>query len=408
MISQVDLEASSAWHVLSAFIIFILGIFGALSLSKSFNCSSGRALLLYLWHTFFCLVHLVYVKMNHGDSIMYFNTLKVGWGHNMDKLPLYSIGTAFIRHLTQFLKLDLNLSFLGVFLVFNIFGFVGLLAFDASLRKALLFSSQLDKYFATVLVFLPSISFWTASLNKDAISFMAIGLMMWGALEPSRRSLLMFFSIFLMLLVRPHMAGLMTVALIGAIIFGAGKMSFWRRTCIAALAVPIAAYAISIVLTRDFFMGEGVRYLFEAIEVRQGYMAEGAGTVDVGNMSFPMQVFTYLFRPLFFEAHNFSSLIASIDNVIILVFFVFAFRNLWVKKFSGPLYLCLWLYAILSLWILAATTTNMGISARQKWMCVPVLIFLFSAGLQRISIFRRNVRLERAFFCATKKREEYD
>jgi hypothetical protein len=390
--------ASSALQVFSAVMVFVFGLIGALFLRRWFNCSSGRALLLYLWHTLFCLVHLAYVKVISGDPLMYF--VYVRKEMVADEWMRNFTGTLFIKHLTQFLRMDLGLSLLGIFLVFNIVGFVGLIAFDASLRKVLAFSSRTAKRFATVVVFLPSISFWTASINKDAISFMAIGLMVWGALEPRRRGALILFSVLLMGIVRVHISAIMMVALCGALILGSGNMRFIKRMFIVLMLLQPLVFALNSVIELPEVKGAGKDILVdpasalqEAIEVRQGYNVHGGSSIDIRNMSVPVQVFTYMFRPLFFDAHNTAALIASIDNLILLAFFVYASKSLLGKKFSGPMYLYLWMYAIICVLVLAATTANLGINVRQKWMVMPVFIFLFSAGMRPAVLRGKRIAL---------------
>src|SRR5690606_40547964 len=61
---------------------------------------------------------------------------------------------------------------------------------------------------------------------------------------------------------------------------------------------------------------------FEALANAQiDYLNRGSvgSAVDLGSYSWPMRMFTYLFRPLFFDAHNFTSFLASFENLIYLI-----------------------------------------------------------------------------------------
>jgi len=124
-----------------------------------------------------------------------------------------NFGTASINYLTALFVQGFDQSLLNTFLIFNIFGTIGLLAFDASLRVATLNKGRNIQYLATLTVFLPSVSSWSSAIGKDALSFMATGLALWAALDLSRRAPLMAFSVAVMLLVRPHMAGMMLMGL---------------------------------------------------------------------------------------------------------------------------------------------------------------------------------------------------
>ncbi len=100
-------------------------------------------------------------------------------------------------------------------------------------------------------------------------------------------------------------------------------------------------------------------------------------------MILPMKIFTYLFRPLIFEVNSIFSLAAAIDNLIILYLMISGGKILIKKNINvvGENRLFMWVYSILVLLILASTTANLGIALRQKWMFMPMLIFLFISAI---------------------------
>ena len=51
-------------------------------------------------------------------------------------------------------------------------------------------------------------------------------------------------------------------------------------------------------------------------------MPPRGGAVDIASMSLPMQLFTYMFRPLPMEASSVFQLASSVDNVILLYLMV--------------------------------------------------------------------------------------
>lgn len=101
---------------------------------------------------------------------------------------------------------------LAVSFVFNIFSTVGLLALDACIQL----DNSADKsirYWCNLIVLLPSISFWSAGLGKDSISFMAACVALWASENVNKRMKSMAFAIVAMFFVRPHMAAVLVVAL---------------------------------------------------------------------------------------------------------------------------------------------------------------------------------------------------
>lgn len=359
------------WSVISAFMVFIFGALLLIKLSPYFNLKTKRGLLIYIWHTLFCFAYFFYVQAFGGDAFAYYEKALV---RDFD----FALGTTAIVAFTKLLTYGLGFGILSCFLVFNIFGAIGLLAFDGALKQATKYKSSFLKRLATIIIFLPSVSFWSSAIGKDAISFLAMGLALWAALNFNKRLLLMLLAILLMLLVRPHMAGMMVIALSVSIAFDK-KTSVIKRFILSVVAIVGVAIMVPFALdyagVSDASSSEG---LIDYVEKRQSYNMDGGGGVDISSMSLPMQLFTYMFRPIIFEARSITSLAAAIDNLILLYLFIVGIYALLIKKsrkFTENRKF-MWVYVILAWVVLAMTTANLGIAVRQKWMFAPMLIFL--------------------------------
>lgn len=376
--------SSSAFQLISAFLIFIAGSFIILGGRKYFDSNLKRVSLLYIWHTILCMVYFWFVLYKGGDAAMYFTEASL-YGLNKE----FDLGTAGIIYFTSLLVHVLGLSFLGCFLVFNIFGSIGLIAFDSTLKHATQKSSRHLKLLATVIVFLPSVSFWSSALGKDSISFMSACLALWAALNFKKRIILFIVAVLAMLLVRPHIAAAMVAAYALAFIFDQ-RISIIQRLFIGSIAIISSAVVVPLAMQyAGLGDAQNAADIEAYIEQRQGHNLEGGSSVDISSMSLPMQLFTYLFRPLPFEANSIFALAASVDNIILLLLFMLGIIAIFKK--SKPLVesnrAFLWIYAVIVLFILATTTANLGIAMRQKWMFAPILIFLL------ISVIRpRKIR----------------
>lgn len=369
---MIDLS-SNPLQIISAFLVFLIGFSLALLLRKYFNATLKRASALYLWHTLFAVIYLFYVLNFGGDSIGYYVK---SFLPNLE----FDFGTVGIWLMTSFFTQVLGLSLIGVFLVFQIFGFIGLLAFDAALREVTQYKSKVIRRLATLIIFLPSVSFWSSAIGKDSLSFMAMGLALWAAMKLNRRVVLMVIAVLVMLFVRPHIAGMMVIGLAGAMVFQR-KTSIIQRVVFGTAA--IAATAVLVPLGLNYAgVGEDASSsdVMSYIEGREGQNLQGGSSVDISSMSLPMKLFTYLFRPLPFEANSIFSLLASVDNIILLFLFVVgiraAIKNKLPTKLAEHNRMFLWIYCFLAWIILAMTTANLGIAMRQKWMFAPMLIFL--------------------------------
>ncbi|WP_201588682.1 hypothetical protein [Psychrobacter pulmonis] len=361
----------SSWSIISAFIVFSLGSIIIAKISSYFELKKKRGLLLYLWHTLFCFAYLYYVSTFGGDALAYYSkALSDGFA--------FRVGTTAVVFLTKILVHGLGFGVITCFLFFNIVGSIGLLAFDGALKQATQYKSKFLKRLGTIIIFLPSVSFWSSAIGKDAISFLAMGLALWAALQLNKRLWLMVLAIVLMLIVRPHMAGMMIIALAMSVMFDK-KSSPLKRISLGAVAIAGAAamvpFALEYAGVSDPNSSEA---LMDYVENRQSYNMEGGGGVDIANMSLPMQLFTYMFRPIIFEARSITALAAAIDNLILLYLFIVGLYAL-IKKRSQNFTenrKFMWVYVILAWVVLAMTTANLGIAIRQKWMFAPMLIFL--------------------------------
>jgi hypothetical protein len=364
------------WHLASTVGLVLLGVVFAIRLSKYFGLSSSRALLLYVWHTAFCLVYLVYVFGDGGDALTYYRA-------SLSSELVFSLGTRAVVFITALFSSGLGLSVLGVFLVYNIFGYVGLLAVDGSLQRATMYRPKYVRYLATIVVFLPSISFWSAGLGKDSIAFLSVGLALWASQDPKRQRWLMTLAIGLMFVIRPHMAALLAIAFLFSVFVSSGA-SVLRRAIGAVLALVMALAVVPVGIEYSGLEAEeGVAGVVAYAEVRQGYNMHGGGGIDISDMSMAMRLFTYLFRPLPFEAHSIPALAASLDNVILFFIVLAGGWQLITKKnrtqLQGASFL--WVYSLAAWVALSLTTANLGISVRQKWMFVPMLLLLFISAI---------------------------
>ncbi len=359
-------------QVISAFSICLIGFILVEIIRKKFYLKWKISHLIYIWHTLFGFVYLLYLDKNQGDAQRYYLNATFGEFN-------FGIGTSFVEFFTALFVVPFHLSFLGAFLVFNIFGSLGLLAFYASLNNIVKSKTKFIKRLAIITVFLPSISFWTVAIGKDSLAFMVTGFALWAALNLKKRILLMIFAIVVMGMVRPHIAGIMIISLSIAIIFDK-KTRLPTKFVLSILSV--SAVAILVPFALQYVGLENITQesaLADYIDKRQSYNQQGAGGVDISSMSLPVQLYTYVVRPMPFEAHSITALAASFDNLFLFYLFILFLYGFYKnRKFQHKYNIIFMLSFAIATWvILAITTSNLGIAMRQKWMFLPFLIFIF-------------------------------
>ncbi|WNC69653.1 hypothetical protein RI845_05765 [Thalassotalea nanhaiensis] len=357
-----------------ALVTFIGGGGLAVFFARKTKVSTKMGLLLYVWHTLFCLVFLIYTLKSPADSIAYFSAAVNG---NCS----FEFGTNSVSSITCILVV-LNFSYLACFLFFNILGSIGLLFFYSSLKQVNISNNKFITRLSIIIIFLPSISFWSAAIGKDAMSFLSVSLALWSALDLKRRKVTMGGAIFFMLLVRPHVAAVMVLAIAFSTLI---DRSLGQKVRIGMFIISLISSVVVLPFALKYAgLGDDVtaNSLQSYIEKRQSYNLSGGGAVDIQNMSLPGKVFTYMFRPLPYEAHSITSLISSIDNVILLLFFIYgAFKCVATRKIKYESLLkynlaFIGVYALVVLLMLSLTTANLGIAMRQKWMFMPMFLFL--------------------------------
>lgn len=370
---------SSAWDVVSSFLVFLLGALLAVSLARVFSVARWRAILIYFIHTIFCVCYFVYVNVDGGDAVNYYH-------HSLDVGRPFSLGTSAVIYLTAVFSLGLHLSFFSVSLVYNILGFVGVLSFYGALREVVQERSITVRRAAFFVMLLPSLNFWSSAIGKDSIAFLSVGLLIWACVHIRQRYWLILLATFLMLLVRPHMAGFIVLSFCFMFVFKANIAMHYRifvglvSGCAAIFVVPLAMDYAGL---QD---GSGIAELSDYIEKRETYNQSGGGAVDISSMSPIGKMFTYMFRPLPHEVSGWFQLLAALENIGLLLFFVIGvfafFKRVKIRFPDSGLFLIA--YTSISWIMLSFTTANLGISSRQKWMVLPVLIYLIFVFIGRL------------------------
>lgn len=363
--------AETPWQVISGAIVLLVGVLIAVRQHKYFRIPVSLALLLYAWHTIFCVASLLYSMSNISDAATYY----------VDSVSYSvspSLGTEAIVFITSIFSRSLSFSYAGVYLVFNVFGYLGMLALFAAFRQLSVGASRYNAMFALFVILLPGLSFWSSAIGKDALTFMGAGLACWGALNLGRRYPAMILAFIAMLVARPHIAGILAVSFtLTSLLFL--RMGLLAKAFLAFLTIPLAVGAVIFVLS---FTGindpTSLEAISQRIESQQAYNLDGGSSVSIADMSVPMRVITYLFRPMFLDATGMLGLIVSVENLALLAVTAMAGYSMLSSKSSLSRFQIAFLsiFAFTTLMVLANSTANLGIAIRQKWMFLPMLLML--------------------------------
>ena len=339
--------------------------------------------LIVLWHTFFSLVYFIFSLYSVSDAKGYY-TVSIT-EHTFSLAP----GTAFLNFLTSVFTQGIGSNYLNTALIFNIAGSLGLVLLYLSIKDYL---KNLPWYYVLI-VFIPSMSFWSASLSKDSISFFAVCLFLYAIATNRKPSVLIPMAFLSMFMVRPHIAAMFLASYVVYFILKAKVHILFKL-----LTVPFIMFGLllSVSFVESYIGLEdgSAKGYTDYINQRETVSQVGGSSVDISSMSYPMKIFTYMFRPLPFEAHNLISLINSFENTVLLLFTIYIlFKSKFnLKPFFNDKNLWLFTYLFLTSSVLALTTANLGIATRQKWMFMPVFLYLLIYALYDYKVRNTKVR----------------
>lgn len=325
--------------------------------------------ILYIWHTLFSIIYYLHSLSNPADAKGYYLKSLLIDGFE------YKLGTKLVTQITSIFSQGLSASYLNTTLIFNIFGSIGLILFYLSSKK---YFTNVNKLWVFIF-FIPSMSFWSAGLGKDSIAFMATCLFLYGITESKRPILMVGIAFLSMFMVRPHVAFMMLASFVIYFIIRSKVHLIFKIIALPAIFASII-FASGFVIEYVGLEEASLSGIDGYIDQRQGYNQGGGSSLDISSMSYPLQMFTYIFRPLPFEAHNMLALITSIENSLLLTLFLYiVFKSKFnFKYWFQDKNLWLFTYFFLTCTILAVTTPNLGIASRQKWMFMPILIYLLT------------------------------
>jgi hypothetical protein len=307
-------------------------------------------------------------------------------------------GTNFIRFLTGLVYTVIGPTRLGGFLVYSWLGFWGLFLFYRAFTVAV--PEGRRRSYAYLVFFLPSLLFWPSSIGKEAWMMFALGVAAFGCArmlaERTVRGLLVAgMGLWLTALVRPHVAGLLGLALLAAYVVRRSRTELGLLAPLAkgAAVLVLAVMAAFLVVRTDQFLkeskigsGGGVVSVLEDVSERT---AQGgskfAPSIIESPARAPVAIGTVLFRPLVFEAYNDQALAAAMEATFLLVlslvrvpWMVAALRSIRRQPYVALAIVYTGLFIVAF-----SAVANFGLLARERVQLLPFYLVLLCIPLPR-------------------------
>ncbi len=361
---------SLVWIYFSSLFVFIFGIWEIRIVSRYLVVSEIKCFNLYLWHSLFTVAHYLWVVNGRGDIIgTYINSLDIGF-----TTPY--LATFTITKFYSFFSYILRFSFFTTFLVVNIIGTNGLMIIEYFYKKYSKAFPKFLKNICSLFVWLPALNFWTC-IGKDAIMFLSILLITFSLERFKNRLYLLVPALVFATLLRSYITIVIIISIFFSTASSKGDLNNTKKILLFFIAL-IGSY-LALPLINNYLFGGNFQNL-ASIASRQDYYTNvtSIGTYAIDPTSNPIwKIFSYNFRPLFYDAYSIVGLCLSIDSAILLIIFSYLLvLSIKIKRlfyiFSNQfLVFCSSSSIIIGL-SLSLTTSNLGIASRHKWMFLPV------------------------------------
>lgn len=332
---------------------------------------------------------LVLLAVHVGASIAYYSyslhNIADAHGYYFDPFNLSSgpvaLGSMLTLQFTQFLRHSLGASYLECFLLFQAMGFWGLILLMRTFEEIEIKMNVSGSILPNLILFLPSLQFWTAAIGKDAPVFLGTCLCTWAMVEMRKRRAALASGILVILLFRPHIA-LIVVVCVGIASFAHRKMSFGRKLALSGFAAS-AAFALALVVQKVFHVDVmDPSSLATFFSDRNDIASKIAGSTTFGNASIPVRYLSLLFRPFFFDTGGVLGAIASVENAGSIILCIYLLKNWRSIRFLSKQVLfvrfCLYFSGAMIL-VLGIVNYNVGTGLRQRVMVLPALLCVLVA-----------------------------
>ncbi|WP_245588246.1 hypothetical protein [Algoriphagus terrigena] len=350
------------------------------------------------YHVFFSLFFTWYILNFGGDSQGY-------WRFGMEQaivkgeitwMSYFGDSTWFILWLCYIPSKILGLSYITGNILFGALGFIGIRYIYVMVAEY--FPTNHDIFgislFPAVFYFL-NLHFWTAGVGKDAICFWGIAWFLFAVQKYQIRWWQGLIALFFVYMARPHMGQALLGGTAMAIMLGSELKLHFK---ILMGAAAMAGTYLMLDSTAEFLKVEelNLETLTTLTETTAGNLSRGnvGSAVDISGYSLPMRLFTYLFRPLFVDAHNFVALFSSVENLVYLYLSFFIYRN-WTPEALRDM--PLFLKAGIITWIPVTLAfmnalSNLGVVMRMKNMTmIYFLLFCFF-----LIAYNKKLRIQKA------------
>ncbi len=338
---------------------------------------------IFFFHFFIAILFHLYISNYGGDANFYWSFPKTSSFSDILILIKNKSASGVIYLINYIPSKVIGLSFFTgnmLYALLGYFGFIYLYRITKILFKERSVFSEIKLFGVSVfpwIWFLPNLHFWSSGIGKDTILFFCIAIFVYSLCSPKKHWFLITISLLFSLLIRPHITLFLLVS------FGLGyildnKLKRYKKALVFLVfglgLISIFSYVIEFIQLESFET-KAIEEYTSRKSSKLNQIASGSG-VDVSTYPIPAKIATFLFRPFFFDINAILAIIASVENLILLLFSIIVFKNKPYVAFKKGSFLIkgIFIYFIIASIAFSLVLGNLGIMLRQKNMVIPMLI----------------------------------
>jgi hypothetical protein len=367
-IARYDRDPTQFWFVMAAFSAKMLG-----GLARYY------------------FTYIAYVSVGDAEEYDAFGRFLVPHYRSFDFSPDVGQvpGTGSLKAITGVLYSIVGSSKLGGFMVFSWFGFVGLLLCWRAFKRAVPTGDA--RRYGLLVLFLPSLLYWSSALGKDAWVVMGLGLCAYGTARLMTRGrvlglVLLVAGLLEVGFVRPHVA--LTVGsglVLAALLYKPSKASPLNPIFRVLLFGFLLVLMLVLVSQTEKFLGveslnqESVNSSLANAEGRTLEAGSAFTPVTVNTpLDMPYATITVLFRPFPWESHNGQTIATAVEGLFLVVLSIRGWRRLLSipRSLRREPFVAYSLGITLTFVFAFSSFSNFGILARQRCQVMPFFLVL--------------------------------
>lgn len=349
---------------------------------------------LIVFHFVMGIIFYFFTRNGGGDAWTYWMNAKEMTDEQFQYNITHELGTYFIEAINYIPVHYLGVSFFANTMFFAMLGSFGVSCFYTVILKLIPFNTIIYGYKAfPTLLFLPNMHFWSSGVGKDTLMYMCVGMFVYAMIHPFKRILWIVIAALLAYAIRPHVVLFMAFSFGIVYLFGK-ELSTSRKIFFTILFATISVMILPAVMSFVKIDNLTVETISARADNQSELLKVGSGSgVDISSYPIPLKMFTFIFRPLFFDAHNVTSLLASFENFILLIITIKAlrFKPIATYKAAPNIIKAVLIFLLIGSLLFSITLGNLGLMIRMRNMFLPGLVMYLLWAISFKAYFQHSV-----------------